>query len=238
MELPPMSILELQSAIRAAGIAWRGGFNPTAEDGVPSLAGDQRAETIVLVGFSGEVGWNTFAASPEANDGAPDPLDRWSRRVVGGLAEHLGGTAFFPFGGPPRVPFQRWAQRAEPLHHSPLGILIHPRWGLWHSYRGALAFAERYDIPPTTAQASPCDTCVEKPCLTACPVNAFSGTPTEQRLDMVKCGNYLEQPAGQDCRTRGCLARRACPVGAEFTYTPPQAEFHINNFRRFLIRPR
>lgn len=233
-----MSLNHIQSAIQAAGIAWRGAFNPTPDDNVPPLENDRSAQTIVLVGFTGESGWDTFAASPEAKDGEADPLDRWSRRVVGGLAQELGATVFYPFGGPPRVPFQRWAQRAEPLHHSPLGILIHARWGLWHSYRGALAFAARFDLPPAAPQASPCDTCATKPCLTACPVNAFSGTPTEQRLDMVKCGDYLEQTAGLNCRTRGCLARRACPVGAEFTYSPAQAEFHMNNFRRFLIRPR
>ncbi len=229
---------QLQSAVESAGIAWRGAFNPTPDDNVPPLANNQTAQTIVLVGFAGDLGWNTFAASPEANDGAADPLDRWSRRVVGGLAQHLGATAFYPFGGPPRVPFQRWAQRAEPLHHSPLGILIHARWGLWHSYRGALAFAERFDCPPATPQASPCDSCAAKPCLSACPVNAFATPTAETRLDMAKCGGYLEQSAGQDCRTNGCLARRACPVGAEFTYTPAQAEFHMNNFRRFLTRPK
>ena len=231
-----MSIPQLKSAVRAAGIAWRGAFNPTADDNMPPLAGGGAAQTIVLVGFSGEIGWSTFAASSEGNDGAPDPLDRWSQRVVGDLAAQLDATAFFPFGGAPRVPFQRWAQRAESLHHSPLGILIHPRWGLWHSYRGALAFVERYEIPPATPEASPCDSCVAKPCLTACPVGAFSGTPTEQRLDTVKCGAYLEQSAGLNCRTRGCFARRACPVGAAFTYTPAQAKFHMNNFRRFLSR--
>ena len=33
---------------------------------------------------------------------------------------------------------------------SPLGILIHPDWGLWHSYRGALAFRERLDLPASS----------------------------------------------------------------------------------------
>src|SRR5262249_42217658 len=81
--------------------------------------------------------------SAERAAGGADPLDRWSRRVVGGLAAELGAAALYPFGGPPWLPFQRWAKKAEPLHSSPLSVLIHPDWGLWHSYRGALVFAER-----------------------------------------------------------------------------------------------
>jgi hypothetical protein len=30
--------------------------------------------------------------------------------------------------------------------------------------------------------------------------------------------------------TRACLARRACPVGAEYIYRPAQAEFHMAAF--------
>ena len=47
--------------------------------------------------------------------------------MIEALARELGGKALFPFGGPPFLPFQRWAQRAEPVHSSPIGLLIHPR---------------------------------------------------------------------------------------------------------------
>jgi len=60
--------------------------------------------------------------------------------------------------------------QAEPLHRSPLGLLIHPEWGLWHSYRGALGLRERLDLPPHESVASPCESCRERPCLSACPV--------------------------------------------------------------------
>ena len=40
-----------------------------------------------------------------------DPLDRWSRRLIERLARELGGRALFPFGGPPFLPFQRWASQ-------------------------------------------------------------------------------------------------------------------------------
>jgi len=68
----------------------------------------------VLVGFVGSENWPAFAASPEAADGAPDPLDRWSSRLITAIAGSVGASPLFPFGGPPFLPFQRWAQRAEP----------------------------------------------------------------------------------------------------------------------------
>ncbi len=103
----------------------------------------------------GREGWDAFAASPEASDGLDHPLDRWSRRLIEALARELGGKALFPFGGPPFLPFQRWAERAEPVHSSPIGLLIHPDYGLWHSYRGALGFAEALDAPEPAAGAEP-----------------------------------------------------------------------------------
>src|SRR4029450_11487906 len=107
--------------------------------------------------------WARFATSPEARDGAPHGLDRWSKRVIDRLALIPRAEAPYPFGGPPWHPFQRWAMRCEPVWPSPLGILIHPDWGLWHSYRGALAMPDRLDLEQAGARASPCDRCEGKP---------------------------------------------------------------------------
>ena len=212
----PLSTIQTRAA--RVGLAYRGAFHP----------GDlAEVQTLVLVGFAGHQGWPAFAASHEASDGAPDPLDRWSRRVVGGLAIELGATALFPFGGPPYLPFQRWAQKAEPVYPSPLGILIHPEWGLWHAYRGALAFRERIDLPEPDTRASPCETCGAKPCLTACPVGAFSS----DGYDAPSCVAHISSDLGADCMDHGCRARRACPVGAEHCYGEQQARFHMRAFR-------
>jgi hypothetical protein len=217
----------LRGLIEAAGLAWRGAFHPDAADLPPILPDGRAAATLVLVGFVGNRNWPAFAASAEAGDGRPDPLDRWSARVVGALARDVGATACFPFGGPPWHPFQRWAQKAEPIHPSPLGILIHPDWGLWHAYRGALAFAERMALPPPDRRPSPCETCADKPCLTACPVGAFG----DGGFDVDACVGHIIAPAGADCMTAGCRARRACPVGAAHRYGEDQANFHLRAFR-------
>lgn len=185
------------------------------------------AATLVLLGWVGGDGWQTFAGSPEAHDGVPNPLDRWSRRVIDSLADALDATALYPFSGPPWLPFQRWAQRADRVFVSPLGILIHPDWGLWHSYRGALAFHAHLDLEPAAASVSPCESCADKPCLTRCPVSAFSN----EGYDVAGCRAHLSSPAGAACMEGGCLARDACPVGTRHRYAPAQAAFHMRAFR-------
>ena len=213
------------SAIERAGLVPRGALRLEDGERQGALAG---VRTIVLAGMAGREGWSAFAASPEAGDGLGHPLDRWSRRVLEALARELGGAALFPFGGPPFWPFQQWARRAEPVHPSPIGILIHPRYGLWHSYRGALGFGQKLAVPAPAAIPSPCESCVGRWCLKACPVGAFSSAG----YDVAACVGHLKSAAGADCVSLGCRARRACPVGAEHAHGPEQANFLTEAFLR------
>ncbi|HEY2445276.1 MAG TPA: hypothetical protein VGI20_06005 [Rhizomicrobium sp.] len=218
-----MTLADIRAAIEARGLSFRGAFHPSADD----LPGREDFGTLVLAGFTGNRNWRHFKDSGEARDGNPDSLDRWSLRVVGALARDLGATAMFPFTGPPWLPFQRWARKAEPLHPSPLGMLIHPDWGLWHSWRGALAFRERLELPAQDNRASPCESCRDKPCLDACPVHAF----VPGRYDVAACVAHIESAHGTDCMAEGCRARRACPIGVVHRYSPEQANFHMRAFR-------
>ena len=128
-----------------ACMAVRGAFHPVPEDSVPALADNTPAGTLVLVGWIGGAQWPAFAASAEFADGQPDPLDRWTRRKLGAAATRLEAPGLeamvlHPGDGPPFLPFQRWAMRAEGIAPSPLGLLIHPAWGLWHSFGRHLSF--------------------------------------------------------------------------------------------------
>ncbi|AUX45515.1 hypothetical protein SOCE26_070070 [Sorangium cellulosum] len=216
---------ELSARCERAGIPLRGGFHPVAEDGVPA-AGARAAATLVLLGNAGPSMWRVFSAARAAAPGLA--LDDWTAAVVSALAAELGAAALFPFTGPPYWPFQRWAQRAEPVYPSPLGILIHPRFGLWHGYRAALVFAERLSLPPRDDAPSPCASCADRPCLSACPVSAFS----PGSYDVAACVRHLDAGPGAACRTGGCQSRRACPVGQEHVYPEEQRRFHMRAFRR------
>jgi len=208
----------------AEGLDVRGAFTPQAED--RALLGGEPIGTLVLLGNAGGRMWSHFAAAPEGGDGAPDPLDRWSRRVIEALAVRLDARALFPFDGPPYLPFQRWAQRAAPVWPSPIGPLIDAEYGLWHAYRGALGLAVALPCPDPPERASPCDSCRERPCLVTCPVGALG----EGHYDIPACTDHLRTAAGRDCMEQGCRARRACPVGTRHHPAPEQAAFHMRAF--------
>ena len=181
--------------------------------------------TLMLLG-PGRGFWDHFRTSPEMRDGAPDPVDRWSVRVIGAMAATLGAEAVFPFGGPPYQPFLRWAMQTGRAWQSPAGMLVHDEAGLMVSYRGALHWPGQIALPAPPA-ASPCATCVDKPCMSACPVDALSA---ETGYDVAACHGYLDTDAGQDCMTGGCLARRACPVSQRFDRDPAQSALHMRSF--------
>ena len=191
------------------------------EDGSPP-----GIRTMVLATAAKQDAWQCFCASPEYLDGLPDPLDRWSRRVISAAANELGGLAFFPCEGPPYWPFLAWTRLAAPVWPSPLGIHIHADYGLWFSCRGAIGFRSRLSLPRSAPRAKPCDSCVASPCLSACPVDAFSGGS----YDVDRCRAWVGSESGRDCRTHGCLARRACPVGDSFTHSPERAALHMDSF--------
>ena len=176
-----MTYPELAASFAAQGLALRGGFHPTPSDDVPDLPNGRPTGTLLMLGWTGGRQWPAFAASPEYGDGKPNPLDRWSRRLIGAAALSLGGLALYPFGGPPHLPFLRWAARAEAVTPSPLGLLIHPDWGLWHAWRGAIGLPQRINLPERDQRASPCIQCPTRPCharadfdaaRAACPVGA------------------------------------------------------------------
>jgi len=223
---PDDLLARLEAALAATGLVARGRLAVTAEDGLPPLPDGRPARTLVLVGRVGRQGWSAFAASPESRDRRPDPLDRWSARVIGETADLFGAAALFPFAGPPWWPLQRWAMRAEPVYPSPLGVLIHPTFGLWHAYRAALALPGVLTLPPQPPIPHPCTSCHEKPCLAACPVAALG----PDGYDVPHCAAHVRAAAGRPCREFGCAARRACPVGQSYRYPPDQAAFHMQGF--------
>lgn len=208
----------INAAASPHGLSIFGMLHPTPEDGLP-----ETVQTIVLLGLDEPGFWAGFTASPEFNDGAEDPLDRWSERVITALAESLGAAPLFPFGGPPYQPFIRWARDSGRAHQSPVGLLVHDRAGLMVSYRGALAFEARMALPPTLPR--PCDSCEGQPCRSACPVDALSGPS----YDVAACKADLLRD-GNDCLSRGCAVRRACPLSQSYGRVEAQSAFHMKAF--------
>jgi len=213
--------------VASQGLQVQAVFHPDREDNVPPLESGDTVGTLLLIGNAGSTMWHQFRQSPEYDDGLSDPLDRWSLRLGHRLAEEFGGSALFPFSGPPFHPFLSWAARADSFAASPLGLSIHPRYGLWHAYRFALALPQRLEcLPDLQSSPSPCLSCSNKPCLDACPVNAFTG----KSYLYIQCAQYLAQSPGCDCNQRGCGSRRACPVGKAYQYESDHGHFHMQAF--------
>jgi len=221
------SAMEIVELLQPLGLLLRGGFALDTTADADLLQQYPAARQLLLIGNAGSAIWPHLAQYMAANPGIANPLDRWTAATLGDLATRIDAVSLFPFGGPTWWPFQRWAQRADTVHRSPLAILIHPRYGLWHAYRAALLLRNPIVLPAVEAQESPCDSCADRPCLTSCPVGAFSATG----YDVESCAAHVNAEAGVACRTLGCQARLACPIGAQWRYQLDHAAFHMAAFR-------
>jgi len=212
----------LAVALAEHGLIVRGGFSFAEDEAAPPGPSGAGARSVMLVGHGGGSIWPHFSAwLGEQGEPPADPLDCWSRHVLDPIARRFGARAVYPF-EKPWLPFQQWAKRAEGLKSSPLGILMHPEFGLWHAYRGALLFEDEIEPEAAANPIHVCDACVGKPCMNVCPAQAVS----EEGMDIGRCHGWLSPEAGQACRTEGCLARSACPHD-RFRYSPAQAAFHM-----------
>lgn len=201
-------------------------MNPDPETHALAIMGmlHDGADTVLLLGPHEPGFWAHFTAQPEYADEAPDPLDRWSKRAIGALASAWGGMAVFPSDGPPYPPFQDWALRSGRAFISPVGMLVHDHAGLMISFRGAVRINGHLPLPAPAA--NPCLTCKDQPCRSACPVSALSPTG----YDVPACRAFLSSDPGQDCMSRGCAARRACPVSQSYGRLDAQSAFHMRAF--------
>lgn len=221
------------AALAPSGLILRGGLNLSESDSAPDGPAGLPARALLLVGNGGAAYWRHFSrwrarlAEPAAN-----PLDTWSRLAIGQAAEAIGALVTMP-NDRPYPPFQQWAKRAEGLKPSPLGLLMHPRFGLWHAYRGALLLDVEIPIQAlrklnqvAADPIHPCDLCIGKPCLNACPVSAYS----TDGFACQACLAHVRGPGGAACRDGGCLARNACPEAAEWRYPADVQAFHQRAF--------
>lgn len=200
-------IEDLTKALVPTGFVLRGGLH-------------KADHTLILIGNLGGDFWPYFERS------GFDALDSWTKAVLDPIAAALGAKPLYPFTTPPH-PFLTWAKEAEGLKSSPLGLLVHPTYGLWHGYRAAFRFDGQLPLPDQMNDACPCDTCTDKPCLTTCPVEAFQ----VGHYEVERCRSHVSE-GDNACAKTGCMARQACPVGLNHQYTIAQQMFHMAAFKR------
>ncbi|MCZ6843165.1 MAG: hypothetical protein O7G32_10075 [SAR324 cluster bacterium] len=189
-------------------------------------------ECAVLLGTAGRRFWERFMAlQGSARDKEPNPMDRYTERVVEELLEGLRGAdatavAAYPFEHPRRImPFLALLEGNSQLQFTPFGVGVDTEFGPWFAWRAVLLTVLPLPLSTLTG-TSPCAAC-PAPCVSACP----AGVVAKERFDWQGCVSYRvhEQP----CRST-CLARMACPVGTEYRYGGEQMAYHYNASLRMI----
>lgn len=184
--------------------------------------------------------WQTDYRGQHALDNyCRDQVQAWQAQVNGKLAADKQITAIFPDDLPPYPLVSRAAKEFAELHQSPLGMLVHERFGLMFGIRALLSgpstvLGQYFEFSPVAErQASPCDSCDGQPCLTSCPTNAWTG----EGFAVDDCAAELRRQSElskvrPSCWQGGCLARLACPLNGAGPYSAQQAGFHHSAFLR------
>jgi len=168
-------------------------------------------------------------------DSRLDPVDEHAAHAIEGFRRQVEAVAstslLWPSASYDPVPVTAIANRAGWAHRSPLGLGIHPEFGLWMAYRGVVLIAAPALPRRAASSASPCDSCEDRPCISSCPVGAVGGP---DGLAVVPCFDERQRP-GAPCGD-GCRARLACPVGAAHRYGFEQLRHHtaaaVRSWRR------
>lgn len=189
---------------------------------------------LLVFGHAGKRMWKALrGAKPELGDSA-NPVDEFSLATVKvHLEDELGvrrWAALYP--GTALVPLQELGTLLGWHQPSPLLVGISEAFGTWFAYRAVVVADTWLPLtPPASPSPSPCDSCVEKPCLSAC----LGAALTTGTLAIDRCVTFRARDASP-CALR-CHAREACPIGAEHRYDADQMRHHygasLSTIRRY-----
>jgi epoxyqueuosine reductase len=192
---------------------------PMLASGVP--LSDYRR--LLLLGHGGRRLWT---ALQKWGWQTADPIDHYSTQITRQFIRHYLGdppTCWLYPNAPYLVPLQQLGTWAGWSYPSPLGQGIHPEFGVWFAYRAAFLTTVELPLCVEPERPSPCASCLAKPCIATCPVEAVQ----MDRFDVDGCAHYRLRTQSP-CVDR-CLARLACPVFPEHRYTLAQIQYHYHH---------
>jgi len=182
-----------------------------ALDAAPGIGAGDGFDHVVLVASTGGDMWSSVVdggwldRDHPIDSHAAEALDAFE---AGLRAAGIRSRRVWPPGpdaaGPP-LPLSKLGEAAGWGRRSPLGLGIHPRYGLFVGYRGVVLVSGEWEERREPAAPHPCDGC-SRPCVSACPVSAIGDRG-------IRAGPCFDERlrAGAACNDR-CLARLACPV--------------------------
>lgn len=188
-----------------------------------------QAQQWWVIGHHGRQLWQTVCdayqvTSIENVTHEKHPLDMWVRRF---LTEQIRQRAWAAQVWTPdergeigiTAPLQGIGRALGWQYTTPFQLTIDERWGTWFAYRAVIRAESLAPWSVPHQQPHPCDTCITRPCESACPVGAC--TP-HWRGDA--CQSH-RLSMNSSCQA-DCLARRACPVGPDHAYSREQMRDH------------
>jgi len=189
---------------------------------------------LILIGNAGPaLGRAALTAAMDADH----PIDTFSTQAVCRWLDSLsgGGERLVLYPGEAPVGLQRLGALAGWHHPSPFMVGIQPQWGTWFAYR-VVVLANTALAPTSPLQTrSPCTSCTDRPCVSACPAGAMA----DGRFSLDACLAW-RRASGSSCE-QSCMARLACPVGAEHRYDAAQIHHaygqSLSMIRRFEQSP-
>jgi len=175
---------------------------------------------LILIGHQGRTFW---AALQRRGLHGSDPVDAFVAECVRDwMSGPLTGHAWaLVFPGTQPVGLQRLGELAGWHQGSPFRVGVDAEWGSWFAYRAVVLADTALPLTPRRALPSPCLSCTEQPCVTACPAGALA---RGGEFGLLACIAHRLQPESA-CQDR-CLARNACPVGAVHRYSAAQTAYH------------
>lgn len=178
---------------------------------------------LILIGNAGNTLWS---ALKNVDFTQPDPIDHFSIKTAQTfITDYLDDAhhqLLYPLAF--NVPLQQLGALVGWHHDSPLGLGIHAKYGVWFAYRVAFLVDAELPLERELPTASPCDSCVAKPCISSCPVGAVGEIG---RFDIPTCAKH-RLSENSPCANR-CLSRMACPIGQAHRYPLEQIQYHYNH---------
>ena len=219
---------DLAAALDPHGLILRGGFRFGAEEDAPPGASGEPA-TIRAAGRAG--GYGGVAAFHALAGAQPvdlvDPLDSWSREVIGTVAaafRRARGFAVRPaLSAVPAMGDARRRTEAVAARHPDASAL---RAVACLSRRAAV---RRRDRSRSTSRG---DSPLRHMRWKTLPESLSGPRVWADGFAYDACLGHVRGRRGAPCRESGCLDRNACPYGTEYRYGADQQAFHMAAFAR------
>ena len=136
-----------------------------------SFCHDQQNKTLCLLASGGKNLWEKL---PHPLKVETNPIDSYTKSTMLKFAhDFLDGEdieILYPE-AEPKFPLQKLGRALNLCHQSPIGLDIHSDYGLWFAFRGVFITSKNLLMPTLKSKESPCDTCIEKPCMTFADIN-------------------------------------------------------------------